>query len=823
MKFRVKMAIGLTVIAAGLGIRWASATPMQHWERFAIYLLLILLASGMKVPMPKGDGTLSLNFPIILLGIVQLSPLQTLALTAVSVFAQCRFRVVKAFTLIQVAFNVSNAIVAATVACMVYLFCLRLYAEIAPSLCVAVTAYFFVNTMPIALVIAWSSGEQPWALWKREFPWYLPLYIVGAILAAVAHFISMYYGLTTSLLMLPVIYTLYRSYRTQRTMLSDRQRHLDETEALHLRTIEGLAMAIEAKDQNTHDHLLRVRVYVAEIGTALKLDELQMQALLTAAFLHDVGKLAVPEHIVNKPGKLTHEEFEKMKIHPGVGADILERMRFPYPVAPIVRSHHEAWDGSGYPDGLAGEDIPIGARILTVVDCFDALASDRPYRKAMPLEEAMALVVSKSGQQFDPQVVDILSRMYPAMEERARAQRGEIAPLQTESSVWRGVAPGAGYEGEDPKPSEGPMTEEATTSDPEDRTHPNHSLRLIAAASEEAQTLFEMSQMLGSSLSTNETISVMSSRLKRLIPFRCFAVYLRHDDSVSLQYVDGECAASFSKTLIPLGEGLSGWVAQSGKPLLNGNAAAEPNYDPSRNVAGEELRSALSLPLFDLNREIFGVLTVYAPEPNIFSRDHLRILQAIEAKFSLSMQNALRFRSAEKEANIDFITQLPNVRQFFLDMEVQLDRAQRTERDLCVLVCDLNSFKAVNDRYGHLTGNLLLRSIAEGFRKICRSYDTVARMGGDEFVFLLPEVNGDCSQQLVAIDDVVQEACLEHKLEVDVSISVGVAYYPADGTTAEELLGVADRRMYLNKRMHGGDGKSDRMQRLGMIKAPSAA
>ena len=286
------------------------------------------------------------------------------------------------------------------------------------------------------------------ALWRRDFLWFLPFYLVGAILAAVAYLIGITFGWITSLLLIPMVYTIYRTYSSQMEFVRDREQHAKDTEALHLRTIEGLAMAIEAKDQNTHKHLLRVRVYVAELGKLMGLEEPIMQALLIASYLHDIGKLAVPEFIINKPGKLTQEEFEKMKIHPVVGADILERVRFPYPVVPIVRSHHESWDGSGYPDGLKGEAIPIGARLLTAVDCFDALASERPYRKALPLPEAMEFLKARAGIQFDPQIVELLERHYLALEEKAREQIGHIEPLKTNFTVVRGAAPGAGFEPE---------------------------------------------------------------------------------------------------------------------------------------------------------------------------------------------------------------------------------------------------------------------------------------------------------------------------------------------------------------------------------------
>ena len=165
--------------------------------------------------------------------------------------------------------------------------------------------------------------------------------------------------------------------------------------------------------------------------------------------LHDIGKLAVPEHIISKPGRLTPAEFEKMKIHPVVGAEILERVEFPYPVAPIVRAHHEKWGGTGYPAGLQGEEIPIGARILAAVDCLDALASDRQYRRALPLEKAMAVVASQSGTSFDSRVVDVLKRRYVELERIAQAQPVRGARLSREVRIDRGLAPAAGFERSD--------------------------------------------------------------------------------------------------------------------------------------------------------------------------------------------------------------------------------------------------------------------------------------------------------------------------------------------------------------------------------------
>ena len=635
MALRIKALVCLAVVGGMVNVWSIHDHPAQQWLRFFVYLTAVLLSSGMKVGLPKSEGTMSLNFPFILLGILQLSPIQAVCLAVCSVIAQSRFRVIRPFTLIQILFNVANVATATVLAWQGFEKLLQLHCELAPALAAAATIYFFSSAIPVALVIAWDQQTNPFTLWRRDFLWFLPFYLVGAVLAATAYFIGIAFGSMTSLLLIPMVYTVYRAYSAQMAIVRDREEHAKETEALHLRTIEGLAMAIEAKDKNTHQHLLRVRVYVAELGKLMGLDESLMKALLTASFLHDIGKLAVPEYIINKPGKLTPEEFDKMKIHPVVGADILARVRFPYPVVPIVRSHHEAWDGTGYPDGLRGEDIPIGARLLTAVDCFDALASERPYRKALPLNEAMAFVKSRAGIQFDPQVVKLLEKHYLELEEKARQQIEQIEPLKTDILIDRGAAPGAGFE-----PNEN------------DRTAQPVSPSVVGDALRQAEEVLDLSRRIGGALTAREVSSMMSIRLRSLIPYDCFAMYLKSGDSLAPTFIGCDNAQAFSMNESPIGEGLSGWVAENGRPILNGNPTVEPNYLSASGLL-TAAGSALSVPLLQSNGSVFAVLTLYSAASAAYSKDHLLALQAVESKFSSALQNALRGPVVQGAAKIE--------------------------------------------------------------------------------------------------------------------------------------------------------------------------
>ncbi len=780
-----------TVCMAGLataiygGLVWKIDDPAKA----AAYLLTALLASRLKVELPEITGTISVNFLFILIGIAELSFSETLILGCSAIFVQCLFLKRRWPRLVQVVFNVSSAAVAIWAAYFTYHGPLqtRLHVNASLLLMLAAGIYFVFNTLPVAAIISLTEHKNLQKIWTDCYFWSLPYYLAGGAVAALFGWVNKHAGWQPTLLALPAMFVIYRSYRLYLSKLENEKNHVSEMAALHMRTIEALALAIEAKDQTTHDHLERVRVYAVELARRMELPPEEIEALRAAALLHDIGKLAVPEHIISKPGRLTPEEFEKMKIHPIVGAEILERVHFPYPVVPIVRAHHERWDGTGYPDGLKGEEIPIGARILSAVDCLDALATDRQYRKALPLDDAMNWLADQAGKAYDPKVVGLLSENYKELEELVKTQSGlnDRQKLSTNVKIERGKAPASGFAA-DHKTE--PISQAAFLSS-------------IAAARQEAQALFELTQDLGNSLSLSETLSVLSGRLKRLVPYDAISTYILRGNELLPEYVSGDNFRLFASLRIPLGEGLSGWVAQNRKPMLNGNPAVEHGYvnDPSRfNV----LRSAISVPLEGL-QGVVGVLTLYHSDQDAYTSDHLRILLAISSKVALSVENALAFQEAESSATTDYLTELPNARSLFLHLDRELARCKRLQTSLTVMVCDLDGFKKINDRFGHLEGNRILRHFAETLQGSCREYDYVARMGGDEFVIVAPGLSASAAEARgICLSELANAAGREICGVEWLSLSVGCAIYPEDGVDAEKLLAEADRRMYIQKQEH---------------------
>lgn len=599
------------------------ALALVHWQsndplKFVCYLIAALLASPLKVTLPGIVGTLSVNFLFTLLGILELGLPETLLIGLASVLAQFYWKPVGQLKRIQLVFNLAQVTVSSAVAYGVY-HVVAVYVLHAPgplALLAAAITHFCCNTGATSIVIGLTEDKRPAKVWNDLYFWSFPYYIVGAAAAGLVHFLNGHIGWQSSLLVLPPIYLMYRSYRLYLGKLEAEKLHVEQVSKLHLRTIEALALAIEAKDETTGEHLQRVRVYAMEMAQELGLSDDEKEALQAASVLHDIGKLAVPEHIISKPGKLTPEEFDKMKIHPIVGAEILEQVRFPYPVVPIVRSHHEKWDGSGYPNGLAGEAIPIGARILAAVDCLDALASDRQYRKALPLDQAMAKVASEAGTSFDPKIVAILQRRYIEWEKMANEQPLQAPPkLSTDIKVERGSAPAAGF-AEDAEPTESSVS----TASLDER---------ISDASRQGKEIIELAGKAGPSLRPGDVFAMLSIRLKNLVPHDAMAVYCPQGDKLFAEFVSGDNSRLFSSLQIPLGEGLSGWVAQNHKSILNGNPSVEPGYlnDPTKYST---LRSALAVPI-ETETEIIAVLALYRVRQDAFTREDLKLVETAVA------------------------------------------------------------------------------------------------------------------------------------------------------------------------------------------------
>src|SRR5713101_5866599 len=798
MSIRARLFIGAT---AALGM-WALAHALLHWQsvdlaRFVCYLLVAVLASSLKVQLPGIDGTMSVNFLFILLSVLELNLPETLVLGCTATLAQCLFGTRQKLVPIKIIFNVfgmmANAIV---VSYFAYHSLQRvLGAGTLPLLVITALIFFVANTVPIAVVISLTESKPAHKVWADCHFWSFPFYMVGAAVVFAVGFVSKQVGWQTSLLVLPLVYWMYRSYHLYLAKLADEKKQVEiekgnaeEVALLHLRTIESLALAIEAKDHTSHKHLQRVRVFAVEIAKELGFPEDEIEALRAAALLHDIGKLAIPEHIINKPGHLTPEEFEKMKIHTLVGAEILERVAFPYPVAPIVRSHHERWDGTGYPDGLKGEEIPIGARILAVVDCLDALASDRQYRPAMALGAAMAKVSEEAGSWFDPKVVEILERRYIELEHMAQSVEltGMPLGLSPEVHVKRGLEPAAGFE------------KWAEVANPQTETD---FLTSIASARQEAQTMFELSQDLGNSLSLSETLSVLSMRLRRMIPYDSIVVFVNRNGWLLPELVSGENFRLLSSMKIRVGEGLCGWVAENCKPIVNGNPQVEAGYvvDPEKYTT---LRSALAVPLEGLTG-VVGVLAMYHAGLDAFTADHLRILLAVVSKVALSIENALKYQQAESSATTDYLTGLPNARSLFVHLAQEVARCRRMKTSLAVLVCDIDGLKKINDSFGHLEGDKLLREFSLRLKEACRGYDYVARMGGDEFVVTAPGLSPQAAaEKTIRLNQAAIEAGRHTCGREVITLSVGTAFCPEDGYDVEALLAEADRRMYTVKQTH---------------------
>jgi diguanylate cyclase (GGDEF)-like protein/putative nucleotidyltransferase with HDIG domain len=607
-------------------------------------------------------------------------------------------------------------------------------------------------------------------VWHDNFLCSITSYVVGGLTAAIAVEVFHRAGdWQTALAIIPLWLT-YRSYRIYLKRMDEQQRIAEWTQ-LHRESTEVLARAIQAKDNGGSCHVERVQYYAVNLARHLRLPALDVQAVEIAALLHDIGKLAVPEHILSKPGPLTANERRKMEIHAQVGAEIVGAVPFPCPVAPLIRSHHERWDGTGYPAGLRGSQIPLGARILSVVDCYDALTSDRPYRQALSPYEATRMLKQGAGKAFDPHIVAQFAALLPQLTPPTSRDRDPASLVAGEHQSTEGSG---------------------VNSD---------AYAKIASANRESYTLYEIAQSMGRSMSLAETMTLVTSKLSALIPFSSCALFVRTgDDELRCRFATGTHAAALEAARLAEGQGLSGWVARHRRPLVNGMAAAE-FIDAGIAPAGESLQSALVCPLI-VGEQLIGTIAVYHPDTHPYTDDHRRVLDEVSNQAASVVHNALLFEQTQEQAFKDGLTGLANARALQFQVTRELGRARRTGSQFSLLLLDLDEFKSINDEHGHLNGDSALREVARVLRLTTRAYDTCIRYGGDEFVILLP----DCGREEAelrgrALQDAVARISLEgtRGSRIPLRVSVGASAFPEDGETYERLLAKADQSMYRDK------------------------
>jgi diguanylate cyclase (GGDEF)-like protein len=473
-----------------------------------------------------------------------------------------------------------------------------------------------------------------------------------------------------------------------------------------------------------------------------------------------------------------------MKIHPTVGGDILKRVNFPYPVEDIVRYHHEKWDGSGYPRGLTATQIPLVARIISVVDFYDATRCDRPYRKGMKREDSLALLQNMSGSSFDPRVVELFTKHVAEFDELIDAHdiREQVQPIAVDNSAAR---PDAGLASD-------------VLGVPDDSL----GFRSITEAQREVFALHEIAQTIGSSLNMNDTVTLIATKLQAIVPFDTCAIFIVDDrlgKAVAVHAV-GDHVDLFNRRRINIGDGITGWVIANARSMCNSSPELDMVGIPEEVV--KSYRGVLVAPLI---REdgAFGAITLYSKGRTSYTTEHVRLLESVAQHAASALNNALTFERTKESALTDPLTELPNARGFYMMLEQRLAECQRMGREsLALISMDIDDFKQVNDQWGHAIGDRLLANVGRVIRKELRQMDILSRYAGDEFVAIMPMASQAMAEAAAAR---IRNAITQLKFSVrtgkavEVDMSAGIACFPSDGETTEELLTAAARNMQKDK------------------------
>jgi diguanylate cyclase (GGDEF)-like protein/putative nucleotidyltransferase with HDIG domain len=654
--------------------------------------------------------------------------------------------------------------------------------EILGPLVVLTIVFFFLNSWLVAIAVGIEKGQSPLQIWWKNFTWVSINYFSGASVAAVivtyASPLDERALFGTFIVTVPLLVVCYLTFRTAMARVEETNQHLSELNRLYLSTVETLAMAIDAKDQVTHGHIRRVQSQAVNLAREIGVkDQTLLKAIEAAALLHDMGKLAVPEYILNKPGKLTDAEFEKMKLHATVGADILSAIEFPYPVVPIVRHHHESWNGTGYPAGLKGTDIPIGARILSVVDCYDALTSDRPYRRRMSDAEALAILYDRRGSMYDPMIVDAFSRIQGA------APR-EIETAHVSSHVLKTIAH-----------SHTPTTEEnAQLSDQ------------IIDSADELLSVYQLARAVAGHVSITDAAAIIEKHLARLIPSSLciFFIYDKESDELEARHVVGDHASRFVGMRIAAGQRISGWAASNRKTVVNSDAMLDL-YDSNYDGATVNLRSCLSTSLV-AHDELIGALSLYSTELNGFNDDQRRLIESVARQIGHILYRAREFDSSTHR---DLLTGLPHVDQLERVIESILEVEPCGVECHALILIEVQGLEGINATYGRSAGDEVLRYVVRQAQSALRAGDILFRHSGDDFVAFLSQAKCDTECDTVdivsrRIIDQISRASVLLSSAMSITVHVSVTQIPllSPGAPVKDLISRSRERVHGRSSRH---------------------
>ncbi|HEX8180385.1 MAG TPA: diguanylate cyclase [Pyrinomonadaceae bacterium] len=803
--------VGAGVLACAWGLFGCLSFTGVQGLQFLALASFVILSAALPIRIPNNAASLTLGDAFIFLGAIVLGPPAAVLLGAIdSLLSSLRTtRRATSWLAAPATMSLTTLFSSAT-----FYAVLNFYAgikrqpvgltgltfdELLLPLAVMALVQYVMNGLLVATLLALKRRRSIWKFWRDGYVWTAWTFFAAAVVTALLYRAVMSYGLLYVLLSVPVIAATFATYRIYFERVNEKTREAAELARLHLATVEALATAIDAKDQTTHCHVRRVQLYAAGMGRVLCMTDAEIEALRAGALLHDIGKLAVPDHILNKPGKLTPAEFERMKVHTVVGAQILERINFPYPVVPAVRHHHERWDGKGYPDGLRGDEIPLTARVLAVVDCYDSLREERPFRPGKSRAEASAVLLRDAGTRFDPHVVELFRKYLPKFEAEVAA-RGLDDHLAVEDAGSRMlVAPGI-----------------MRRYEPTDASAPPAYLDQIKNAHREVYALYEIARTFGSSLNIADRAHVLVDKVGHVVPYDTCVVYLFDElkNFAHVTHVAGRHAEVLRDRCVAPGEGVIGFVLANRCPV-NG-------FDPMLDFAEfalpeeEHYRSMVALPLLKDER-LLGVIAVYSTAYEPYTDDHVRLLDMVARLAADAFANALTHAEAESNALTDPLTGLPNARALHLRFSEEESRARRTNQAFQVVMLDLDEFKQVNDTFGHQTGDQMLREVARVLQAQLREYDFLARYAGDEFVAIVQELT---DEQAADLRERIEQAIGRLSLRVlpdkhaRVGISVGAARFGTDGETLSHLLIAADQAMYNVKADH-------RQQRLPNTDTPA--